>query len=350
MSTHGPAGAGKRKTLLGALAMVAVVWGVWHAAMASGPPQHIIKFACVAPEGSVYVSEARKWDQELRKRTNGRAAFRIFAGGILGEEEDIIRKMRAGQVQATGVTGIGMGEMAPSSRVLELPRLFRSFEELEAVTERLTPYFEEVFRENGYVLMGFTYVGPIHIFSKKPVHGLQELGKTRVWAWDSDPISLALLDVFDTPAVPLSLLNVLPSLQTGVIDGVYGSPLAIVTMQWFRYVKYVTAVPLGFASGVIVMDKRGFDALPPDIQSLQQELGKKYTRRITQRVCEDNERAMKLMRQRGLEVVNPDPQALDDLDKRVPQVWNRFVGTLYSRELLQEVQRAIADVRDSGAT
>ena len=345
-----PFGAGARKLLVVALVAGVAFWVVRRGARAADEANYVIKFACVAPEGSVYVQEARKWDQELRRRTGGRATLRIFAGGILGEEEDIIRKMRAGQVHATGVTGIGMGEMVPSSRVLELPRLFRSFEELEAVTVRLTPYFEKAFWEKGYVLMGFTYVGPIHIFSKKPVHNLEELRRTRVWAWDADPISLALLDVFHAPSVPMSLLNVLPSLQTGVIDGVYGSPLAIVTMQWFRYVDYITAVPLGFASGVIVMDRRAFEKLPPDIQALQRELGKKYTQRITRRVREDNARALALMRQRGLEEVTPSPEDMAELDRLAPQVWNRFVGTLYSRELLEDVQRAVAEIRDEGAT
>ncbi len=345
----GAAGRGKR--VIAAVVAMAGVWVAWHVAdaVAADPERHVIKFACVAPEGSVYVSEARKWDRELRALTSGRAEFRIFPGGILGEEEDIVRKIRAGQVHATGVTGIGMGEMVPASRVLELPRLFRSFEELVAVSGRMTPYFDKMFEERGYVLMGFTYVGPVYIFSKKPIRNLEELGRSKVWAWESDPISLALFDVSDASAVPLSLLNVLPSLQTGVIDGVYGSPLAMVTMQWFRYVKYMTSVPLGYAIGAIVIDKRAFDALPEDIQLLQRKLGRKYTQRITERVRRDNERALALMRQRGLQDVQPSLEDLARIDEVMPRIWTRFSGTLYSPDLLRQVRQTVAEIRD-GAT
>ncbi len=352
---HGPGLSRGKRCWCGVVVLLVVLGLVTSLRVGAAPAEeggepHVIKFACVAPEGSVYVSEARKWDQELRSLTSGRAMFRIFPGGILGEEEDIIRKMRAGQVHATGVTGIGMGEMAPEARVVELPRLFRNYEELDAVIERLTPYFAQKFSERGYVLMGFTEVGPIHIFSQEPIRNLSDLGRSRMWGWESDPLSLAIFDVSGASAVPLNLLSVLSSLQTGVIDGVYGSPLAVVTMQWFRYVKYMTSVPLGYASGVIVIDKRAFDALPEDIQALQMELGRKYTRRITERVRRDNARALELMKARGLRIAEPSEEDLKKLDEVMPRVWDRFSGTLYPPELLDQVRQIVAELRDHGTT
>lgn len=304
-----------------------------------------IKFACVAPEGSLWVNLTREWDRELRARSQNRARFQIFAGGVLGEELDAIRKMRAGQVHATGVTSVGMGELAPASRVLELPQLFRTVNELDRVVNELEPTFQALFDQRGYVLLGFTEVGPIHLLTRKPIQRVADLGKLRLWVWEGDPLSDAIAKAFQVSGVPLSLLNVLPSLQTGVVDGVYGSPLAAVTMQWQTHLKYLLADPLSFAVGAIAVDKRAFQALPEDIQSLQRELGKKYTRQMVVKSRVENAQALELLLKSGVQQTRLDPSELPGYTQKLMGVWPSLQGRIYPPELLAKVQAITAQLR-----
>lgn len=333
-----------RRTLLtlGGLGALSLAGG---APLFAAATPKAIKFACVAPEGSLWVNLTREWDRELRERSQQQARIQIFAGGTMGEEGDAIRKMRAGQLHATGVTGIGMGEMVSATRVLELPRMFQSLAELDAAVKGLESYYQQEFDKKGYVLMGFTEVGPIHLFTRKPVKKVAELNSMRMWVWEGDKLSEAMAKTFKVSAVPLSLLNVLSSLQTGVIDGVYGSPLATVTMQWHKYLKYMTLQPLAYAVGVIAMDKKAFLALPPDVQALQRELGRKYTRKMVERAREDNDKAVALMKKSGIEIVAMDGAEVERFNQTAETLWSSLAGTLYSPELLAQLKTIVKSGR-----
>lgn len=308
-----------------------------------------IKFACVAPEGSLWVNLTKEWDRELRTRSSQRLRLQIFSGGILGEEMDTIRKMRAGQIQATGVTSVGVGEMVPATRALELPRLFSSAEALDGAVQALDGYYRQAFEQRGYTLLGFTEVGPIHLFTRSPVRRVEELNRMRMWVWEGDPLSEAIARAFGVSAVPLSLLNVLPSLQTGVVDGVYGSPLATMTMQWHRYLKYMTAEPLSFAVGAVVMDRRAFVALPPDLQALQLELGKKYCRQMVLKAREDNRTSVELMKKAGIQVQALDPAELVRFNEKSKAVATALTGKLYPPELLEQLRGLSAGARPASS-
>lgn len=304
-----------------------------------------IKLACLAPEGSLWVNLTKDWDKELRQRTQNQAKIQIFPGGVLGEEIDTIRKMRAGQIHATGVTGIGMGEMVGATRVFELPRLFKSYAELDAAEKRLEGYFVDAFQKKGFVFLGFTEVGPIHMFSKKPIYKTEELVQRKMWVWESDPISQEIARVFRVSSVPLSVLNVLPSLQTGLIDAIYGSPLAVVTMQWSSYIKYMVTEPLAYAIGVMAMDKKAFDSLPQNVQSIQMELGKKYTRKMVEQSRLDNAKSVELLKSKNIQLVSFNEKESQSLEEKAKQTWTFLQKQLYTQELLTQVQGAALSVR-----
>lgn len=338
-----PAGVRAVGALAGSALLGSGLLTVEEAQAATGP--QVIKFACVAPEGSLWVNLTRDWDRELRTLSNNRVRFQIFGGGVLGEEQDAIRKMRAGQIHATGVTGIGMGEMVASTRALELPRLFFSLKELDDATSALDGYYRQAFDEKGYVLLGFTEVGPIHLFTRKQLHKVSDLNSMRMWVWEGDPVSKEIASTFGVSAVPLSLLNVLSSLQTKVIDGVYGSPLATVTMQWHNYLKFMTAEPLAYAVGVIAMDKKAFQALPADVQPMLVSLGRKYTRQMVDRARTDNDKAVALMKKAGIQVAPLDPSEVPLFNKKSMEIWAHLTGKLYSEDLLKQLQAIVAKSR-----
>src|SRR3989344_7140434 len=93
----------------------------------------VIKFATLAPEGSTWMKIMREWDAELAQKTSGELKFRFYPGGISGDEKDVVKKIRFGQLHSAGFTGVGLGEIAPEVRILDGPFLFKDAGEADHV-------------------------------------------------------------------------------------------------------------------------------------------------------------------------------------------------------------------------
>ncbi|HEX9910765.1 MAG TPA: TRAP transporter substrate-binding protein DctP, partial [Desulfatiglandales bacterium] len=75
-----------------------------------------IKFATVAPEGSTWMNTMKELDKTIREKTQGQIAFRVYAGGVAGDELDALRKIRIGQLHSAAFSGVGFGQILPAVR------------------------------------------------------------------------------------------------------------------------------------------------------------------------------------------------------------------------------------------
>ncbi len=138
----------------------------------------VIKIATLAPDGSAWMNLFHKWQARVEQRTEGRVKIKFYAGGVQGDERDVIRKMRVGQLSGAAITGIGLAMINPEVRALEAAR---TYPELDHARERLDPLLRKKFDEKGYLLMGWGDVGPVHIFSQRPIRSLDDLRLTKLW-------------------------------------------------------------------------------------------------------------------------------------------------------------------------
>ncbi len=223
-----------------------------------------IKFATLAPEGSTWITVMKEYDQAIRKESGGRLGFKIYAGGVAGDEKDVLRKIRLGQFQSAGITGVGIGEIAKSARILDAPFLFKNHDEVDYVMDQYDAELRKEFENGGYVLLGWAEVGFVYVFTNTPVTKVEDMRNVKMWQWEGDPVAEATFKAFGINPIPLSITDVLTSLQTGLINGMYTSPLAGVSLQWCTATKYMLDYPLTNASGAVVIAKRDFDKMPPD--------------------------------------------------------------------------------------
>ena len=131
--------------------------------------EFVIKFATLAPEGSTWINIMKEYDAAVRKETNGRLGFRIYAGGVAGDEKDVMRKIRLGQFNSAGITGTGIGEITKMARVLDSPFLFKNHAEVDYIVTQFDAEFNKEFQNGGFVLLGWAEVGSVYIISKTPV-------------------------------------------------------------------------------------------------------------------------------------------------------------------------------------
>ncbi len=313
----------------------------------SAPSQEfLIKFATLAPEGSTWMNVMKEYDQAVRKESGGRLGFRIYPGGVQGEDKDVIRKMRLGQLHSAGLTGVGLGEIAPQVRLLDSPFLFRNYDEVDDIYQKFDSEFENAFRENNFVLLGWAEVGFVYVFSNTPVRSLEDMDGVKMWMWEGDPVAEATFKAFGITPIPLSVVDVLTSLQTGLINGAYISPYAAVALQWNTRVKYMLDVPLADASGAVVVTKKKFDSLPPDLQQILLRNGERYLRELTQQSRDQNKAALLTLQKEGITMTQPvSENAVRQYREAGRRARQMLVGKLYSQEFLDRVENELSDFR-----
>lgn len=308
--------------------------------------KQVIKFASLAPEGTTWMRIMRALDKDLRKATGKAVRFRIYPGGVSGNEKDVVRKLRVGQLHAAGFTGVGLGEILPAVRLFEIPFLFRNYKEVDAVHLALDGWYEEAFRKKGYVLLGWSEVGFARFFSKKPINNISDLSKQKVWMWEGDPLARAYFTAMGVRAIPLAVTDVLTSLQTGLVDTVYISPLAAIALQWFTKVRYINPVPMANVTGAVVMRKKNFDRLSPAHRKIlikQTRARMIELRRLTRK---ENAGAIAAMKKRGLKISAPPAAADLEAFRRIGEKAEKtIVGKLIPAELLTRARRTLSALR-----
>ncbi len=308
--------------------------------------QYTIKFASIAPEGSTWTIVLREYDKAVRAESNGRLGFKIYAGGVQGKDKDVIKKIRLGQIHSAGFTGVGLGEIAPKVRILDSPFLFQNYDEVDYVYHAFDPEFDQAFRENGYVLLGWAEVGFVYVFSNTPVRTLADMNGVKMWMWEGDVVAEATFKAFNINPIPMSVVDVLTSLQTGLINGVYISPYAAIALQWNTRVKYMMSVPLADACGAVVVSKKTFDALPADLQEILLRNGRKYMAELTKKSRLENADAIPTMKKNGLQVIEVNSSVtLKEYAATGKLARQALAGKLYDQGFLDRVEKSLAEFR-----
>jgi TRAP-type C4-dicarboxylate transport system substrate-binding protein len=297
----------------------------------------VIKFATLAPEGTPWMQIMHDMSREVEQKSNGELSFRFYPGGVAGDERDVIHNMRLKQLHGGAFTGFGMGLMLPESRVLELPLLFRDAPEADHVVAALMPYFEKAFEQEGYVLLSLNEAGPVFIFSKPALRTMQDVARAKLWQWQDDTLVQAMFKTFDVSPVLLALPDVLPSLQSGLIDACYGTPLGVLALQWFTRVKFRVLPAITRAVGALVVTRHLWQKLSSDQQALVQETVKAYAAEATASVRQYEQKALSLLAASGIEDIALAPDDVRDLQQRSEQLRQALIGKLYPQELLSRV-------------
>ncbi|MBI5462735.1 MAG: TRAP transporter substrate-binding protein DctP [Gammaproteobacteria bacterium] len=265
--------------------------------------EYTLKFATLAPQGSTWMNLLEDWGKTVKERSQGRLEFKFYPGGVQGDEPDVLKKMRFGQLHGGAFTGYGIGQMYSPARVLELPFLFDNYAEIDQVRATLMPEFEAGFKDHGYRLLGWMEVGFVYFFSQQPIDTFDDLKQRRIWLWQGDALGEAMFRASELAPVPLSITDVFTSLSTGLIDTVYCTPLASIALQWFTKTQYVVDLPLTNGIGGLVVSNKFFDSLPPDLQTLLAATGRETGEKLIAATRVDNAKSIDVLKQEGLKFV-----------------------------------------------
>jgi TRAP-type C4-dicarboxylate transport system substrate-binding protein len=307
-------------------------------ASADGPT--IIRFASLAPAGSGFHKITQAWNRTLKKETEGRVVLRLYSGGSQGDERDFVRKIRAGQMDAAGVSTTGLGMVARPVLVLTAPGLVTEYDELVRARTALNDRFAALFEEAGFVLLNWGEAGKNRLFSAEEFAKPEDLKSRRPWAWKDDPVFAELVDVIGANPVRMGLPEVYGGLQTGMVDTVPISALAAVALQWYTRLNYMAEQNLSIMIGGAILKKEKFDELSEQDQKTLMETSARAAKANDQLVRRDDARAYAALLERGIVEVDLSAHQAE-WDRVTKQARENLVGRVYSKSLLEAVERIV---------
>lgn len=263
----------------------------------------IIKLASLIPSGSYWDRALKTMGAEWREATSGRVQLRVYPGGVAGDDPDVLRKMRIGQLQAGTVTVSGLSDIDPAFALFEIPMFFDSYAELFHVFEAMGPDLEARLRAKGYILVHWAQAGWIYFFTTEPVETFDELQALEVFQWAGESRMEQLWRKHGFRPVPLSGTDIVMGLQTGMFRTLPSTPIAALSLQWFRSAPHMIDLGLAPLVGATLLDERAWKKLSSEDQARVLEAGRAVGELFRDEIPQQDENAIREMRERGLQVL-----------------------------------------------
>lgn len=261
------------------------------------------KVATLSPDGSFWMKTMREAGKEVEAATDNRVKFKWYPGGVMGDDKAVLRKMRVGQLQGAALP---MGELLsfyPDSQAYGIPFLFNSYEEVDYVRSQLDDSLITGFAEGGMEVLGIAEGGFGYFLTAEPVRVPADLQQQKVWVPQNDVVSARLAQSIGVTPIPLTLPDVLPGLQTGLVNTVAVSPMGAIVLQWHTRVAHITDIPLMYFCGVISLTGKSFNKLSADDQAVVKAVFGKAFKLIDERNRMDNVKAFEALTNQGVETV-----------------------------------------------
>ena len=263
-----------------------------------------LKLATVVPENSIWDRNLKQMGADWNQATGGRVSLTVFGGGSQGDEPTVLRKMRLDALQAASLTGVGLGTIDASFNVFDVPFFFESYDELNEVTEKLTPEIRKRLEAKGFVLLNWGHGGWTQLFTKKPVTTVAELKKTKLYtsAGNDRMVQWFKANGFEPRA--MAMTDIMTGLTTGMVEAVPTTPLAALLFQWYRQTPNMLDIGLAPVVGATVVTRKAWSAVPEADRPKLLAAAAAVQKRLQDDVPKQDAAAVAEMTKRGL-VVTP---------------------------------------------
>jgi TRAP-type C4-dicarboxylate transport system substrate-binding protein len=304
-----------------------------------------LRLATLAPDGSPWMRELRAAAEQVKAETGGRVEIRYFPGGVMGNDQAVIRRIRqGGQLQGGVLTSSELSLVYPDAPAYTLPFLFSGWEDVDRVRPKVDPLLAKGFAERGFHMLGASGVGFAYLMSAKPMAGVEDVKRAKLWVPQNDAIAEMTFREGGASPIPLPIGDVFTSLQTGMVDMVANTPAGAVALQWHGKLRALYDLPLVYVVGFIVVDQRAWGRIAAADQAVVDRIFKTAAGRVDQTIRRDDVAALEAMKKQGLAVVTPTPADAAYFRAVGQRVMTRVEGgNGVSPEVLAAIRAALAE-------
>jgi TRAP-type C4-dicarboxylate transport system substrate-binding protein len=297
-----------------------------------------LRIASLAPKNSPYHQQLLEMGEAWRTAQGGGAKFVVFTDGSQGGEAELARRMRIGQLQGALLSVVGLREIEPSISALQsLPLLFKSWEEVDFVREKMRPAMEKKFLDKGFVVLGWGDAGWVRFFSKTATFRPDDFKGMKFFAWGSEPEQQAIMKSLGYTPVPLETADILPAIQTGMINVVPSTPYFALASQIYETAPHMLEINWAPIVGALVVTRKAWDEMTPVAQTALRAASEKACAAMRIQARKEVDEAVAAVKKRGLVVNRPNPEQLREWQDLADKLYPRIRGTMVPAETFDEV-------------
>ncbi|MFB3777798.1 MAG: TRAP transporter substrate-binding protein DctP [Bryobacteraceae bacterium] len=313
-------------------ALLVLSWPIWA-------QQVIINVGTAAPEGSPWHQILQRTREDWAKHSGGKYNMRIYPSGTLGDENAMILKVRIGQLQAVALSAAGLVQIEPAVACLQIPMLIDSYEEFDYIRDRMAPRLEAMLEKKGFIVLQWSDVGWVHFFAKTPVRTPNDIRRLKLYTSVGDPEGEKLYKEFGFQVVPLAVTDLLPSLQTNLIQAFDVPPLFALLDQSFGAARNMVDLKWAPLAGVTLLSRKTWERIPAEQRPGFLKSARDAAGRARAEIRKMGEDAVSEMQKRGLNVVRLTPAEQAQWRKEAENAYPKLRGRTVPEDLFDEVVR-----------
>lgn len=308
--------------------------------------QKVIKLGTLAPEGSIWYSAYSDFKRILEERSGKRIKVLIYPGGVMGDEVDMGRKIRMGQLQAGAFTEFGISSFIPEIRILNFLFFYKDYEEWNITRDFIFEHIKKSADKKGLVFLGWIETGPVFLYSSKDISTLEKLRKTKYWVWQGDIHAKNFVEkVLSAFPIMLPIIDVLNALTMGMVETLYSPPYTLLSLQWAGKVNYFLSPPCTFTGGAVLIDKKTFDSLEEKDRTLVINVWKEVFPSLSEKIKELNKRTQEEFIRNGMKEIRLYDDTLSILVQRADEVNTETAQLLGFFQLYERVKGMLNSYR-----
>jgi TRAP-type C4-dicarboxylate transport system substrate-binding protein len=316
------------------------------AVLATAAPAHalvLIKLATIAPKDSPYDQVLEEMGRKWAEASGGTVKLRIYPGGVAGNEGDMVRKIGVGQLQAASLTTVGIHDITPEPQALDVPGLIRSPAELEYVLAHVKGQLDQALAAKGFVAINWASAGMVRFFSTFAMKDPSDTAKGKIWTWQGDPGASAGWQAIGFQPVVLSSTDIIPSLETGMINVVSEPALYAFASRTFDKANHMLDFDWSLLTGATLVKKDAWDRIPPDVQAKLLAISEDAGRELSGKVQQMNADAISQMKAQGLIV--DEPSSVEAWRQLAQKAWKSIRGKVVPAPLFDQIKQLAEEYR-----
>lgn len=305
----------------------------------------VIKIGSIAPEQTEWGKALNKMAGEWKKITGGEVELKVYHNGVAGGEADVLRKIRIGQLQGGVFTSFGLFEINPDVMSLSIPNLITTDAELDYVLNSLKPYLESKIEQKRFKMLAWSKAGWVKFFSKKPVFVPADLKAQKIAANPDDQAMFQAWKVLGYQQVPVATPEILLSLNSGMIEALYASPIAVGGFQWFGLAKYMLDMPVAPFLGGIVITTETWNRIPEKYREELKKSSMKLEVELSRNVQQMEKDAIKTMQKFGLVINKPTADQLKLWKAEYETGYPKIMGKTFSKDMYDRISKLLSEYK-----
>lgn len=297
-----------------------------------------LRIGTLVPKNSLYHRQLMEIGETWRTAQGGKAKYLVFTDGSQGGEAEMARRMRIGQLQGALLSVVGLREIEPSISALQvMPLLFKNWEEVDYVREKMRPAMEKKFLDKGFIVLAWGDAGWVRFFSKEPALRPDDFKRMKFFAWGSEPEQQSIMKSLGYTPVPLETSDILPAIQTGMINVVPSTPYFALASQIYNTAPHMLEINWAPIVGALVVTQKAWNEMTPEVREAVRASSEKTGVQIRAKARQEVDEAVDAMKKRGLKVNTPNAEQMREWNELAEKLYPRIRGSMVPAETFDEV-------------